>query len=245
MTKVQIMSDLHLEMHRDKGNEFVEKLPVKAPILVLAGDVTMGCYYSNFRNIFSVLAKKFERILYVPGNHEYYNSDHIEVTENLVLLQKEFPTVSVIDKNSVVIDGQRFIGGTMWFAQRKEDEPFKHYMNDFYSITDFEPWVYEENAKLTTYLYDNLKPDDIVVTHHLPAPESIGPQFKGSPLNGFFLHDCKKFIQTVQPRLWIHGHTHVRCDYQIGKTRVVANPHGYPSEGESLMRFDEEFIVEV
>ena len=29
-------------------------------------------------------------------------------------------------------------------------------------------------------------------------------------------------------KLWIHGHSHDRCDYQLGKTRVVANPPNGP-----------------
>lgn len=239
------MSDLHLEFHKDKGREFLDRLVPKAPILILAGDITMGRHYENFQNTFEPLVKKFERIIYVLGNHEYYRSDPKQVSQNVALLQAQFPSVTVLNKNSILIGNQRFIGGTMWFAKRERFIPFKQHLGDFSYIKNFEPWVYEENAKLTTFLYDNVQPEDVVVTHHLPAPESIGPQFRGSPFNDFFLHDCKRFIETVQPRLWIHGHTHVRCDYQIGRTRVVANPMGYPHEHDSLMAFDEEFVVDL
>ncbi|WP_210255058.1 hypothetical protein [Bradyrhizobium symbiodeficiens] len=30
------------------------------------------------------------------------------------------------------------------------------------------------------------------------------------------------------PALWLHGHVHANRDYQVGATRVVANPRGYP-----------------
>jgi hypothetical protein len=43
--------------------------------------------------------------------------------------------------------------------------------------------------------------------------------------------------------LWIHGHTHYCCDYQVGGTRVVANQRGYP--GEDTGAFDPGFVVEV
>ena len=33
------------------------------------------------------------------------------------------------------------------------------------------------------------------------------------------------------PRLWLHGHVHHSCDYQVGATRVVANPRGYAPKG--------------
>jgi len=46
-----------------------------------------------------------------------------------------------------------------------------------------------------------------------------------------------------QPKLWIHGHGHDRCDYVLGKTRVVANPLGYPNELRSLEAFEPAFTV--
>jgi len=41
--KLQIMSDLHLEMHADRGVEFIRHLdPTGVEVLVLAGDITMA-----------------------------------------------------------------------------------------------------------------------------------------------------------------------------------------------------------
>ena len=34
-------------------------------------------------------------------------------------------------------------------------------------------------------------------------------------------------IESAQPALWVHGHTHSSADYQVGDTRVVCNPYGY------------------
>jgi len=45
--------------------------------------------------------------------------------------------------------------------------------------------------------------------------------------------------------VWIHGHSHDRCDYLLGKTRVVANPLGYPNELRSLEAFEPAFQVTV
>ena len=52
-------------------------------------------------------------------------------------------------------------------------------------------------------------------------------------------------VREHQPKLWIHGHSHDRCDYLLGKTRVVANPLGYPNELRSLEAFEPSFQVEV
>ena len=47
--KLQIMSDLHLEMHADRGAEFIRELdPTGVDVLVLAGDITMARHYEDF-----------------------------------------------------------------------------------------------------------------------------------------------------------------------------------------------------
>lgn len=44
--------------------------------------------------------------------------------------------------------------------------------------------------------------------------------------------------------LWIHGHSHDRCDYLLGKTRIIANPLGYPNEVRSLEAFRSSLLFE-
>lgn len=236
------MSDLHLEMHRDGGREFLQHLVPNADTLVLAGDVTMAKRPEDLHDIFGSLAPRWKNVLYVLGNHEYYKSSPSEVARNVNAVKKEFPNLSVLTNRIVTIDGQRFIGGTMWFERDVRAIPFKSMMNDFDLIDDFEPWVYNENHEFVDLAMMNLRHDDVVITHHLPSPRSI-ERWEGSGLNAFFLHDMTGLIEAVQPRLWIHGHTHDRFDYKIGPTRVVCNPHGYPSEVDSISKFNENFVV--
>jgi predicted phosphodiesterase len=73
--KLQIMSDLHLEMHADGGAELIRELdPTGVDVLVLAGDITAARYYENLERPFKALAHKYRHILYIPGNHESYKS---------------------------------------------------------------------------------------------------------------------------------------------------------------------------
>ena len=44
-------------------------------------------------------------------------------------------------------------------------------------------------------------------------------------------------------RLWIHGHTHISFDYQVGDTRVVCNARGYPGEQGTSM--NPALVIEV
>jgi predicted phosphodiesterase len=244
--KLQIMSDLHLEMHADQGASFLDALdPTGVDVLVLAGDITSGRDYSTLEGVFAPLVGKYRHVLYVPGNHEYYKTSPAEVARNLARLAEQMPAVVVPENRVAVIEGQRFVGGTMWFRRDPVATKLRGFLSDFAVIRGFEPWVYEQNDAFERVLESELRPGDVVLTHHLPAPGSVWPRFVGSPLNVFFLCDMTPHIAARQPKLWIHGHTHTRCDYRVGETRVVANPLGYPKELESRRAFDERFCVEV
>ena len=69
-----------------------------------------------------------------------------------------------------------------------------------------------------------------MVTHHLPAPMSVARRYANDPLNPAFASRLEDLIEKNHPELWIHGHTHVPCDYELFKTRIVSNPRGYPRE---------------
>jgi Icc-related predicted phosphoesterase len=49
-------------------------------------------------------------------------------------------------------------------------------------------------------------------------------------------------IDAYQPALWVHGHVHNSCDYRVGATRVVCNPHGYGLENPN---FNAALVVEI
>jgi predicted phosphodiesterase len=243
---LQIMSDLHFEMHADGGAGFIRELdPTGVDVLVLAGDITMARQYEDLASVFRPLAQKYPRVLYVPGNHEYYKSSPADVARNLAQLTKKFPEVTVPENDTVVIHGQRFIAGTMWFRPDPVADLKKCFMNDFSLIQNFEPWVYEQNAAFEKVLAIHVEADDVVVTHHLPAFESVPARFAHSAINAFFVCDMASQMREHQPKLWIHGHSHDRCDYMLGKTRVVANPLGYPNEVKSLEAFDPTFQVAI
>lgn len=91
----------------------------------------------------------------------------------------------------------------------------------------------------------------VVVTHHLPSAKSVHPQFAESALTPSF---ASRFEETVaMADLWIHGHTHHRCDYRLkvfegqARAHVVCNPRGYcesPEEPENSS-FDQHLVVSV
>jgi Icc-related predicted phosphoesterase len=84
----------------------------------------------------------------------------------------------------------------------------------------------------------------VVVTHHLPALTSVAKRYANDQLNPVFASRLEDVIEKYRPELWIHGHTHVPCDYELFDTRIVCNPRGYPGETRES-RFQASLIVEV
>lgn len=225
--RVQLLSDVHVEFHADHGVDFVRSLePSGVDVLVLAGDIAVGERIAPALNLFCERYRD-ATVVYVHGNHEYYGTDR----EGAVALTREAAAhnrnLVWLDSEMAEVRGQRFLGGPLWFEPHPEAERFKRAMADFQAIAGFESWVYEENRRMKELLAKELRETDVVVTHHLPTFASVAPRFSSSPLNAFFVCDVGELIEDRQPRLWMHGHTHISVDERIGRTRVLCNPFGY------------------
>jgi DNA repair exonuclease SbcCD nuclease subunit len=92
----------------------------------------------------------------------------------------------------------------------------------------------EDHRKMLDYIriiYEGMPPwkQMVVVGHHTPSPFSCHPKYAGDYLmNGGYHSDLSEFIlDRPGIKLWTHGHTHEKFDYQIGDCRVVCNPRGY------------------
>ncbi len=73
--KIQYASDLHLEFIFN--NAYIEKYPLIAEgdILILAGDIIPFSLIDKAKNFFNYISDNFLMTYWVPGNHEFYNSD--------------------------------------------------------------------------------------------------------------------------------------------------------------------------
>jgi len=242
--RVQLLSDVHVEFHADRGVDFVQSLePSGVDVLVLAGDIAVGAGMVPALNLFCERYRD-ATVVYVHGNHEYYGTDRervLALTREAVALNRN---LLWLDSEVAEIRGQRFLGGSLWFERRPEAERFKRAMADFEAITAFESWVYDENGRMKGLLAKELRETDVVVTHHLPTFASVAPRFSSSPLNAFFVCDVEELIESRQPRLWMHGHTHVSVDKRIGGTRVLCNPFGYAG-WELNSEFKDSLVVDI
>jgi len=242
-----LVSDLHFEFHRDGGQSFVESLP-DADVLLCPGDL------SDASGIWDALLKfcaRYKHTVFCFGNHEFYGSNIPQVKAKVEKLVKRLPTMGdkygklhVLDNSICEIEGRRFVGTTLWFRSMPGNLKYDRMLNDFVQIGNAHQRIYEENDKAELFLRDTVTSDDIVLTHHLPAPPSVSPKYEGSPLNRYFLTDVSWIIEQRQPKLWVHGHTHDSCDYSIGRTQVLCNPFGYAAREENRA-FNPNLIIEI
>lgn len=240
--KIKYLSDIHCEFHRDGGKGFIASLPNDGiRILVLAGDIATK---RNLSDVLTQFSDRYHDVIYVPGNHEYYNSSWKQIQDIIKECCEKNTNLHYIDKEIVTIDGSRFIGATLWFPFDHENTKYKFNMSDFKVIKDFESWVYAENKSAVEFLENNLVEEDIVVTHYLPTPRSIHKLYENSEINRFFLCDVSELILERKPSIWIHGHTHHSFDYVFGETRIVCNPFGYASLQTNNM-FDENVEIKI
>jgi predicted phosphodiesterase len=253
--RLQLLSDLHFEFHADHGRSFVEKLdPTGVDILVVAGDLDVGDRLPQALNLLCARYRN-SRVAYVLGNHESYGSNPIETIERVKAAEVANPNLIWLDCSAIQIldydlqekknkGVKRILGATLWFPRDDSNLQAKACLTDFSAIEDFEPWVYEQNQRAVDYLNRELKPGDIVVTHHMPSPLYIAPQYEGNPLNPFFVCDMTKLILGRQPSMWLFGHTHSSVRASLGDTQLLCNPLGYMPH-EINPKFDGHFIIEV
>ena len=181
------------------------------------------------------VCSKWRNVLFTNGNHELYLSNRGQLNQICKDVKRKFPNFHRLDNSTVEIDGQRFIGATMWFRNRPDNFNYQNLLNDFNMIIGFKKWVYSENAKTLQYFADNMRSGDIVVTHHAPCELSVPDRYRGEQLNRFYVCDISELIFERKPKACLHGHQHIAVDYQLYDTRILSNPHGYPDED---FRFD-------
>ncbi len=108
--KIQLLSDTHWEHLGDKF-DIPDIEPTDADVIVLAGDIHSGYYGIIWA------AKQMERlnkpVIYVAGNHEYYSFDIDDLNRDLKKVAKAYG-IHYLENNSVVIEGVRFLGTTLW-----------------------------------------------------------------------------------------------------------------------------------
>jgi predicted phosphodiesterase len=242
--RLRILSDLHLE-----AADFAVPA-ADADLTILAGDIANGGDGIAWGQV------AFDGpVLYVPGNHEFYDRDYDDARAEMQAAARG-SAVTLMEREERILGGVRFLGCTLWtdFALEGEagfERAMRHrkWLIDFTAIRwgdrtlapeDTIGFNRQDAAWLAARLDTRFDGPTVVITHHAPQRGSIAPAFATHPLNPAFVTDLDALMGRAV--LWIHGHTHTAFDYDVRGTRVVCNPRGYPHENTG---FDPALIVTV
>lgn len=270
--KITVVSDLHLEF----SDCFEIKNGHNADVLILSGDIMIaedlhdhpyvpsiyeyGSFadlgrkqqrVQTFRDFLKRMSNLFPHVIYVAGNHEFYNGKFHKGVQYLREQCAQYPNVYFMENDCKIIDDVMFVGATLWTDMNRGDPITLHavrdMMNDFRIIkndekgyTNLKPadTVIRHRATLNYFqsvLDENKERRCVVVGHHTPSYQSIHPQYANDHImNGAYHSDLSEFmLDNPQIVLWTHGHTHYCFDYQIGNCRIVCNPRGYQTDAYS------------
>ena len=240
---VRLLSDIHLEF----GNGWESLLPEmpedSETVLVVAGDVASGVDGCDF---LQQVSPRFQHVLYVLGNHEFYRNNDLCLLPGAIKEElSDFPTIDLLDNDTVILGGTRFVGSTLWTDMEDEDPTvmvlIEQGMMDYVQIRTNGRRIRAEDTialfkQAVAFLDSELSVEHdgptIVVTHHLPSFKSVHPMFRQMPaaaINGGFCSDLEWMLENHDIDYWFHGHTHQTVSYEIAGTKVRMNPLGYGS----------------
>lgn len=242
---LQIVSDLHLEIHDDYADYTIKPC---APVLALIGDIGLVARHRDALAAFLARhLRVFEAILFVPGNHEAYHSTWprtrqlLQQFEDEVMARREAGDAGLGDL--VIMDRQAYrlpgpakivVLGCSLFSYVP---PFSE-MAVFEGLNDFRltaGWdVAAHNAahirdrqwlnEAVTSMERNGDPalKIIVLSHWSPVGDARArdPRHgdaRGDALASAFATDLMGDPCFLSPRVraWAFGHTHFNCDFFV------------------------------
>ena len=231
--KLLVLSDLHVEFSPFQPSAEVLRT---ADVVVLAGDIHVGAQTVTWAR--RTFADK--PIVLVAGNHELYDGHWVRTLDDIreAALRHE---VHFLEDDSVTVNGVQFLGTTLWtdFAYfgvdqiRQAMNEARRFMMDYKTIkgcTPEETW--DRHRKSLAWLEQALLREGdarsrVVVTHHYPHKNSTAAQYRSDLCTAAFGSQLPAQLFT-RAGLWIHGHTHSSCVYEVGDCLVACNPRGYP-----------------
>lgn len=270
--KVRLLSDLHFEF-APKYHNF-HQLPVMEGesdmVLVLSGDIMPAQHLverdanqllvDNFEKFLQHCCDRHRRVIWVLGNHEHYGYDFPQTANVIKEFCQRFVNLSVLEKETIVVDDVAFIGATLWtdfddanpqtmWHCRRRMMDYRYIRNseapDYLDITKVKflapDEVLADHYKAKHFIFEEIAKfkaigmKTVVVSHHAPSALSVHEIYINDPANGGYLSDFSEmFLDGKGPNAWCHGHMHTSSQYSLGDTWVYANPHGIGNENAAV-----------
>jgi predicted phosphodiesterase len=235
--RLQFISDLHLEINIIKDYNSIIK-PI-APYLALVGDI--GHYkHESYKPFFDYVSSNFEKVFYVPGNHEFYsdpyNRNQIKTMEeieyNMKLLTNLYKNVYYMNRTHHRIEELNvgIVGAPLWtpkFSSKNifiaKDESLESHQSNHMHQLDY-TYIDEYCRR-----FARTNTSTVILTHFMPSFSLIPTKYLNYPKKENFASNSD-FLFQHPIKCWIYGHTHQASTHIINKTLAITNPYGYKSQ---------------
>ena len=254
--KIHLQSDTHIEMG------YIPKPSVTADVFVCAGDIgtldtPKNCY--RLKKYFLGLKKNCDHVIWVLGNHEFYNSTYEDTLERAKRLadQVGIHLLDIVYSPTVTIDGVKFWGTTFWTDLNNHDwfahKAAQEGLNDFVVIKHREGvrtgFTAHETYEINQRSRKAIDWDaDVIITHHNPIDIEHSRFPRESITYAFNNTRLEEQIMDSNVKYWLYGHTHDSRVTELNKTLVVSNQVGYQMKQSGWFEdcgFDPSLVLEI
>lgn len=244
----QIASDLHFETRGGLRAPKKTYPTAHSRILVLAGDIYPGIN-PDFKEVIRRIAEPFYLVLFVPGNHEFYESS-LSIEDRMREACNALPNVLYFNKASLRLGDTTFLGATMWTNVPKYLwDTSGNNVNDYRVIRKSSKSTATITPSDTVFLHKNHagwlrhalrdaeregSKNAVVITHHAPTMELSKNAVSRPPELFPYYYSTDLEDVTANPLIhtWVHGHTHESRITRFTPWGPIfaCNAMGYPSE---------------
>lgn len=230
------MSDLHLEQV-----QYQLEIPKAAPTLILAGDVGRFCDFEEYTAFIRQQCAKFDRVLLVAGNHEFYGSSRAEGLQAADALVED-PSLNgklvFMSRTRFDLPGEDVVvlGCTLHSHIGPDCTKLT---NDFRRIKDWSVEKHNEEHRLDLEWLERSLRDMaqnephkkiVIATHYAPSFEkTCHPDHERNAASQCFCSDTLPVFRGWEGAdkvvYWVFGHTHWNARFKCGDTVVVSNQY--------------------
>lgn len=240
MTRVFALSDIHVDY--DINKQWLANLSTadyQDDLLILAGDISDSLQLLEW--CLKTLAKRFRKVLFVPGNHDVWvirdghdkqSLDKFELVCRVVedcdasMQTLHYGSLSIVPllswyDYSFGLPTQELLAMWMDFRACRWPESF--------SVSDITEYFLNLNEPALGACNDTL----ISFSHFLPRIDLM-PHY--IPQNKRFLYPVlgtrmlEKQIRALNPMIHVYGHSHVNRNVTVDGISYINNAFGYPQE---------------
>jgi len=225
MPDFELLSDIHSEQW-PKTLDIPSLFPAKTPTLILAGDIGKPDH-PTLHKLIRYACTKYTDVIYVPGNHEFYDREPREVLSWFKKVDDEFTNFHFFYRRTQIIEGVRIIGATCW-STAPHGTAYSHMIG-------------EEGKKDREFINQTLSKTTqptLVVTHYCPTLRCVSESLQDTLKQYDYAQDLE-FMFRPPIKTWIFGHLHQQHDFilpysssmfGLGGVRLLCKPYGKPSD---------------